>query len=145
MIPNFHLYLEADLISVTTAGLINEYEIKCSRSDFLREFKSKAEKHGDMKFLFENKKSKYTHHIPNYFFFVAPEGLIKPEEIPEYSGHIEIKERVSRFRSEAPVFATMKKRAPRLHREKITEDMIKRICHAFTFRYWNIRRGQNEI
>ena len=76
MIPNFHIYFEADFLSVTKAGFINEYEIKCTRSDFKAEFKNKKAKHNDLKKAFTLKKvdtvdrfgRKIYLYVCNYFF-----------------------------------------------------------------------------
>ena len=44
--PNVGLFgrYESDLVSVTAAGLINEFEIKVSRSDYMAEFRRKKRK-----------------------------------------------------------------------------------------------------
>ena len=49
MIPNYHISYEADFVSVTKSGYINEYEIKCTRADFKAEFKHKIRKHKYLK------------------------------------------------------------------------------------------------
>jgi len=66
------------------------YEIKVSRSDFLHEINSPEKRFQAMQFS-------------NQFYFVAPKGLIKPEEIPEQTGLIEVDERLNTMRIiEAP-------------------------------------------
>ena len=77
-----------------------EFEIKRSRSDFLADFKNKESKH---RFLKERRVSQISDEwkngkktgetvehilIPNRYFFVCKEGLIKPDELPEYAGLI---------------------------------------------------------
>lgn len=52
------------------------YEIKISRADFLRDAKI-AKKHDGARAL------------SNEFYFVAPPGVIKPEELPPWAGLIE--------------------------------------------------------
>lgn len=70
---------EYDVLSVSLSGMVHEFEVKISRSDFKADFK-------------KNKLQLYssfginTTVIPNYFSYVCPEGLIKVEEIPIYSG-----------------------------------------------------------
>ena len=68
---------EFDVAALNTTGKLHEYEVKISRSDFLRD-----KKKGKWAY-FENKT---TFNLPNYFSYVCPEGLIKPEEIPAYAG-----------------------------------------------------------
>lgn len=53
------------------------YEVKVSRSDFLREKKNPL-------------KTRAAYLMSNYFSFVAPMGMIKPEEIPVEAGLIEV-------------------------------------------------------
>jgi hypothetical protein len=68
-----------DVASLSKSGMLHEFEVKISRSDFMADKKKKVVKfsHYDMK----NEKSS-----PNYFYYVCPEGLIKPDEIPVYAG-----------------------------------------------------------
>ena len=53
------------------------YEVKASRSDFLKELENPDKRLGGL-------------FISNEFYFAAPEGMIKEEEIPEECGLIEI-------------------------------------------------------
>lgn len=55
------------------------FEIKISRSDFLSEVKKPSKRRQAMAFS-------------NKFYFVAPAGLLKPEEIPCDSGLMEVTE-----------------------------------------------------
>ena len=89
---------EADVFGINNNGYIYEYEIKRSRADFHAEFKNKKDKHerlvnrGAIKIYDEWKNGKRTGEkykcilIPNRYFFLCPDGLIKPEEVPEYAG-----------------------------------------------------------
>jgi hypothetical protein len=78
IVPNFYINSpwEMDLCRITKAGIVYEYEIKISRSDFKNDFK-KANKHSVIK---------NGGRICNFFYFVVPEGLITKDEIPEYCG-----------------------------------------------------------
>ncbi len=53
------------------------YEIKVTRSDFKRELANPKKRHGAME-------------ISNRFYFVAPIGLIQPDELPADCGLVEI-------------------------------------------------------
>ncbi len=55
------------------------YEVKVSRSDFLRDIKDPLKHRPALRFS-------------NEFFFVAPAGMIKAEELPLYAGLMEVKE-----------------------------------------------------
>jgi hypothetical protein len=66
-------------LSCSTAdGLIaHSYEVKVSRADWLSELKKPLKRRMAMA-------------ISNQFWFVAPKGIIKPEEIPHLCGLIEV-------------------------------------------------------
>jgi hypothetical protein len=53
------------------------YEIKCSRADFLNEIKKPTKRRAALYFS-------------NEFYFVAPRGMIKPEEVPIECGLQEV-------------------------------------------------------
>jgi len=72
---------ECDVLSILASGYVAEYEIKISRSDFRKDGQKR-------KWLyFNNLINKW---IPNYFYYVCKEGLIKENEIPEFAGLIHI-------------------------------------------------------
>jgi len=53
------------------------FEIKTSRSDFLSEIRKPLKRHPALM-------------ISNQFYFAAPKGMLKPEEIPQEAGLIEV-------------------------------------------------------
>lgn len=65
------------------------FEIKISRQDFLAEIKNPAKRRAALFFS-------------NQFYFVAPKGLINPEEIPPECGLIEADEKGLRVKIESP-------------------------------------------
>lgn len=65
-------------------------------------------------------------HRPNYFWYVCPSELIK--EVPEYAGLIYCDH-----------YIKIIKQAPRLHKEKISSEMEKKILSSFYYRYWKLR------
>lgn len=66
---------ELDVMSISKSGVMYGFEIKISRSDFLRE-KSKE----------KYKSIPRPENTPNYFSFVCPKDLIKPHEIDNSYG-----------------------------------------------------------
>lgn len=76
---NYSHCWEMDVASMSKGGLIWEYEVKISRSDFLADKKRKMTK-------FEHYEMKNERTAPNYFCYVCPKGLIKENEIPAYAG-----------------------------------------------------------
>lgn len=88
VVPNYFIgTFECDLMKVTKNGVVYEYEIKTSKSDFKNDFKksrysykqgSRVTKHELIK---EGKRC-------NRFYFVCPEGLILSTEVPKDFGLI---------------------------------------------------------
>ena len=117
-IPNIFAFdWESDYFIQKENDYCYEFEVKISRSDFFADRK-KTEK---IKILstglnsFNNKCNR-----PNKFFYILPEGLIKPEEIPSYAGYMSI--------SNGGTITTIKE-APFLHKEKL--DFSKNFCFKF--------------
>lgn len=76
---------ESDSFMLSRSKLSTDYEVKISHPDFLNE-EGKKEKHKFLLETFEQKGNnlegtRYT--APNYFIFVAPEGIITPEEVED--------------------------------------------------------------
>ncbi len=76
---NFGYNWEMDIASLSKSGMLHEYEVKISRSDFLADKKQKATK-------FAHYEMRNERTCPNYFYYVCPEGLIKKNEIPTWAG-----------------------------------------------------------
>ena len=166
MCPNKHLdnWFECDMLSITKADFLHEYEIKISGSDFKTDFK-KIAKHlvlegettltldsadpriGQLrrtdfrkrKIITEGDTKRYQFdfsHLmsPNYFWYVTPKGLLKEEEIPDYAGWIEV-----RTESNGRVYVSEKKQPKRLHRNKVTDKTKLRIMDSMMYRYWQLK------
>ncbi len=138
IIPNIYIgHLESDMISVTKAGFIHEYEIKLNLQDFKADFKKS--KHAHMR----NRHRQFR----NYFWFVAPAGLIDTNDVPEYAGHIEIYDRREVFSggSLGNIVCAEPKRPKRLHNRKISLRQKAEIAGKLEVRYWRMRKKiQNE-
>lgn len=133
IIPNIYLgHLESDLISVTAAGFIHEYEIKISASDFRADFKKY--KHT----LMENGRDQFW----NYFWFVTPAGMISTTDVPEYAGHIEIYGQLEDFShgQKGNITLIECKRPKRLHNRKISLHQKAEIARKLEVRYWRMRK-----
>lgn len=129
---------EADVFGINRNGYMHEFEIKRTRGDFKAEFRNKRYKH----FRLENrvhskryniwKKGKKTDEmeevilIPNRFYFVCPEGLIKPDELPVYAGLIYV--------NEEGIFPKEVKKAPLLHRKKANIHVYERVANILSQR-----------
>lgn len=131
---------ESDYLAISKDGRVYEVEIKVSHADFLNEAKNKKKK---MQLLggsivteedfYGFKSIDYDRQMPkpNYFYYVCPQGVIAPEEVPEFAGLIYI--------TEEEGFNTVKV-APELHRQKHSF-AVESLRDKFYWGMWNwIRR-----
>lgn len=75
----FYFAGECDVLSINKNGLLHEFEVKVSRSDFFADLKKQKW------VFFEHRIAKS---IPNYFSYVCPAPLISIDEIPDWAGLI---------------------------------------------------------
>ena len=122
-------YVTADFVAVTKAGQVFEYEVKVSRTDYLRERKKRrhAIYSGGKPHLDRRPK-------PNRFWIVAPPGVVKPkDEDPDdllgYAGLIE-------YDHAAPEGSrlTIRRKAPTLRKESFAWDEISCLAAAMKAR-----------
>ena len=116
---------EADVLMITKAKLVYEYEIKTSKADFKKDF-TKISKHK----IYSDKnphlvKQRNYPKKPNYFYYVCVEGLIKVSEIPSYAGLIYITKKG---------LSKEIKKAPKLHSYKFPDSMVWQIATTLTAR-----------
>ena len=117
---------ESDLVTVTRADYLHEFEIKLSRSDFRADFRNKHHKH--RLYSGELEAQAYQQRwIPNHFWFVAPKGMLQADEIPEYAGLIEIDDRL---------VVSDRIDAPRLHKRKVDDSELMRLYETCMHRFW---------
>ena len=116
-IENLSVYAwESDSLSVTKSGYVYECEIKISRSDFFND-KKKEKKHQILEGTYQlSKYQKEYPERPNYFYYVVPENLIRPDEIPAHAGLIYITEVFPYAKTIVP--------APKLSDKKIDEEKL---------------------
>ena len=135
---------ESDKFIETRSGLIYEFEIKVTRSDFKNDFK-KEDKHvileGKKEYIpaydkvldeWKTMHDKYyrTENFkkPNYFYYAVPEGMITKDEVPEYAGLVYIlPEGVNTDKDGHYCWDGfyVVKNAPKLHNTKYTDDDLK--------------------
>ncbi len=139
IIPNVSwsfLTWEADMISVTKANYLNEYEIKISRQDFYNDFRKK--KHYYLKNLI-----KYSTNIgsnyPNYFWYIAPLKAI-PLCLPDYAGLMQT-HYINRY--EHKIILSEIKKPKLLHNKKQTDKNLNKMLHAMSMRYWKMAINLN--
>lgn len=160
MVSNKHLHywFECDFMSITKAGLLTEFEIKQSRSDFKRDFTAKMIKHEWFKgkrngelfiessttqkdtvvdkltpnFVGLQQRIKMENYLgPNYFYYVCPSDLIKVEEVPSYAGLVYVLDN----NTNTPRVRFVKQ-APRLHKDKVSDERKVNILTKYMYDYW---------
>ena len=158
---------EADVAAATKTGLIHEFEIKVSRSDFLADFKkneyhpniSKHERmarrlHGKELDCPDNDFRKSRGWVPlrawtpNYFWFCSPIGILKADDIPNHTGWLEFEFRyvTPPYRNSRPYWEIVcheRKKAPRLHKEKVFNERMKDMFLSRLTNIVTLGRGGN--
>lgn len=122
-------YDECDVITISKSLYVQEIEVKVSRSDFKKDFK-KVSKHQRLQAGFIRGYNK----IPNRFYYCCPDGLIKPEEVPEYAGLIYASGFILKEEKEVHYDIQIIKKAPLIHKEKAESGLVFRMCHTLSVR-----------
>jgi len=116
----------ADMISVTEAGYVKEYEIKLSLADYRADFK-KIDKHNRLKHRLRN--------IPSQFWYVIHGFELGADDVPEYAGLM----RVEKEKYYSGYNIIIIKKAPRLSNTTITDAEKSKLFDAMYVRYWSLR------
>lgn len=120
---------ECDLLGVTRAGYVYEWEIKLDRTDFRREFEKKREKHAVLS------GARYTTRLtPKRFWFVCPAHVI--ECVPCYAGLIWVTRKIPRGWVTPITKFTEVVVAPRLPSRKATPHEIALLLSKASSRLW---------
>lgn len=129
---------EADLLEITRYGLTYEYEVKVSKSDFLRDFR-KVDSNGKNK-LNEIASGNRT----NYFYYIVPQGLVSPCEVPEYAGLIYAYYGIcmSNGISEKKMYFDIVKNASKVSRNKADQKLINTLHQSVYFRFHRFRQKE---
>lgn len=150
--PNIYIdRWEADILEITKAGYQYEYEVKISRRDFKIDAE-KAEYYRGTKTPYRRKYDVLRRgERVNYFSFIVPEGLISPEEVPEWAGLIYARPYDRKvcigfnddgspiFEEHVSVFFSTAKDPVKLRKDKVTEKELEDIEKKVYFRYHQLR------
>lgn len=132
VIENLYVFnWESDLLFLTRAGYWYEVEIKISRADFFND----AKKRTGFNHLKSDVLTDPTKRGPNYFYYAAPKGLLRVDEIPSYAGLIEVGEHGG--------YDVMKK-APLLRKEKADPDTLG-LSDKFYYNYINTKNSLRRL
>ncbi len=135
---------EADLVRLTSSGLLHEFEIKVTRSDYRKDFAGKSvAKWVRRRALAERwERAPDLAPTPNRFWYVTPAGLLTVEELPDYAGLLEVVEDCRNDRGEAWYAVRTVKAAPVIHKQKRPE-IAARLLTVLGHRYWMGRERED--
>lgn len=125
---------ESDFVAIKKSGMIYEYEIKSSRSDWMAEQRKRrwkiynGEKHYRYDSLYIEGGKRYAR--PNYFYLVSPPGIVKSDELPWWCGHLVL----SKDQLSGEHHLVMVKRTRKWGQEKATLEQALRFARAMRFR-----------
>lgn len=155
VVPNYtpRQWWECDVFEVTKTGYMREYEVKVTRGDFFADAKKEMEE-GPYQFGVIRPMVK-KHDLlaagdprgPSAFYYVTPPGLIQPHELPVWAGLIEIEMREvmtyvgGGYGKVRRLVETEVKKAPRLHRVKCDEAILKHAVGVCYYRMHNYLTG----
>ncbi|HUX03239.1 MAG TPA: hypothetical protein VMY35_19935 [Phycisphaerae bacterium] len=129
VMPNYTppQWWECDVFSITAVGYFTEYEIKLSLSDFRADAK-KGERWygGETKHMLLAQGSECG---PSRFWYVLPEGMVTPKEVPSWAGLLVFK---------GGSWFHIEKMAPRLHKQKCTIEFEHLAYRSAYMRFWEL-------
>ncbi len=122
-----HNSFEADIMRVMRSGYAEEIEVKLSVSDFKKDFE-KTDWHGKPK----HESIQAGEYYANRFYFYVPFTIAEKvrELVPDYAGFIIFTENDHAF---------VEKKAPLLHKNKITDSKKLEICRKYVFKFWDLK------
>lgn len=146
IMPNYtpRNWFECDVMAVTKAGYLEEYEIKLSASDFKAD--TKKESRGKWTYItnkFEEIGKKNKHKElqnkspdgPSRFWFVVSHNIVDKIEIPEWAG-LKV---AYNFNKNGNLYLKELKKAPKLHTNKIDDKIVEHAKSVCYWRYWNTK------
>lgn len=155
---------ESDVASMTKSRIGHEFEVKVSRADWLAELRKIASAESNakrsravrlrqakaiasaLKSAWQRGESRcgddfnYTQDpTPNHFWIVTVPGIVKPDEIPEYAGLMEVEPyRFGPYKAHG-LRLNQIKAAPKLHTLKMTDRQVVAMARGVSLRYWQQR------
>ncbi len=133
---------ESDFLKITQTGYSDEYEVKISVADFLRDLKKRRHEifmtGGYIKQTTYNRAEERWNtafqsmtFTPNRFWYAVPAGLLAPENVPAYAGLIYM------TLNKSPLII---KQAPLRHR--IKQEYERRLCMKY---FMNLAKAKDTI
>lgn len=135
VVPNHHFpgWFECDVLSVTKAGFWHEFEIKLTKADF-RKDALKSTNYGTRRVPAIRTKYDALRQGkgPSRFTYVVPDGLLKPDDVPDFAGLMVYLTRGAR------TYVKELKASKQLHSRKLETKQIQSLYRLFYWRYWGL-------
>lgn len=135
---------ECDVMSVTKAGFWTEFEIKLSVQDFRADRKKERRKSTGV----ENKHLALAQRIgcPNNFYYVVPSSIADKVVIPEWAGLMTAKwgEQDEYHDYSNVLFTSVRKKAPRLHLQKLNPEVLEHARGVCYWRMWSLKKHNRQ-
>lgn len=110
-----NLFTESDAVAATMAGQVIEYEVKVTRSDFIRDrLKRRNRIYG----------GEHPGDRPNRFYYATTPGIITEADLPAWAGWYEL---------DGPLL-TLRRKAPKLHADCHGVTILMRLARAMRAR-----------
>jgi len=173
MLPNFFLgNNEADFVVVTQAHVTYEYEVKCSRGDFLRELSaitgnrsdralslpglvtethcqistSKWYKHSQYSAMANSKTKAMARGqwLPNYYYLAVKQGICNGRDVMALPAYVGVIELIPSDPNDdtQPWTCAELRPAARLHPGHVTDAWLLKYCRGMSLRYWQWRMSR---
>ena len=145
LVPNvswgFLPWGESDLLAVSKAGFLTEYEIKTTISDLKRERKKKRWANGHMEMAFRVRIRRYYIAIPRS---MLDKAMAVPGILPSDAGVIAIEPSSNIY---GPRFRVSEIRKPTVNREALplSDREIAKLARLGTLRFWSLFRKMNQV
>ena len=126
----FGMKSESDVISINPNGYLVEFEVKLTKVDFLKD---------KDKIISINRKRINKHNLYEQgggsarFYFVAPEGILSIDDIPEWAGLIEVTIK-EYYDHETFLVCKMVRHGRKLNKRKATEKEIAKLLRLLSFK-----------
>lgn len=137
VVPNYTPkgWHECDVWAVTKSGYMTEHEIKLTLSDFRADQKKAGRAGGSWSAPKELKFERLANRDPRgpkRFWYVVPDGLLDPEDVPEWAGLKIVKPWTDLRYGHIHI----RKQAPELHSNKCDRTICEHALGVMYYRFW---------
>lgn len=133
VIPNVYphpRYKEMDIMAIRPSGYVEEIEVKLTKSDYAADFRKTLNIKDGLVNKNKHQALKEGLSLCNRFYFLMPQDLADGIVVPEHAGLYILSN---------SGWIELIKKAPLLHRRKITPEIEMNVLKNLQYRYWTQR------